>query len=140
MIGPLRDSVQRSFHFLAALVGKVFAGAINGTILLIGVYFVIFIAWSLFQMAVSPFGYELQSAQRERQEMYAFIGAHRLAFCNREHVPPAYCDKIFNDSAAGDLAYRTWVQTLHAREDKRRENAPWWGFLEPFRDPLVKRW
>ena len=139
MLGPLQHSVQSFFRFLAGFVGKAVAGAVAIALLLFGFYAMILIAWLLFLMIASLFGYEGQSAQRERQEMYAFFAAHRDAFCRTERIPFAYCEDAFSDSAAHAEAIRAWVQIQLARDKAQQDNAPLWGLLEPFRDPLVKR-
>ncbi len=139
MIGPLRVSFERLFHLLADLALKGLIGAFLGAVLLTGVYVMTLIPGGLYLMVASLFGYESQSTQRERHEMYAFVAAHRQAFCHTERIPLAYCDKVFNDSAASDLAYRAWMQISQARYEKKEKDAPWWDVLEPFRDPLVKR-
>lgn len=97
------------------------------------------IAWFFFLAVASLFGFERQSEQRERQEMFAFFQAHQTAFCRKEHIPSAYCSKVFEGSAAYQAAIGSWVEIQRVRDKERQDKASFVEFPDLFRDPFVRR-
>lgn len=120
-------------------VGKAFALIVSASLLLFGAYVIWTIAWFCFFVLASFFGFERQSEQRDRQEMYAYVKAHERAFCRREHIPSAYCSKVFEDSAAYHATIRGWIEVQKVRYKERENSSSFWIFPDFIRDPLVRR-